>query len=247
VICLKRRFSRFRFYFINIFLGIVIFAVAAVILIYFFCKTDEVTMEGTDIYAKEDMEAYVLSDKYSDNAVYAVLINTFHPPRDIPFVEKVTVRLTSYHSIDILVQEKDMIGYIALTEGNYAYFDEDGNVVEISERVLSDKIPISGVLVESAEVGQKVALEEKQLSFLTALLKALNKYDIPVAAGAFDEAGNLSVAYNNIWISVGDQTYLEEKIMRLPHILPQLEGQSGTLHLENWSEDNTDIVFEKQT
>jgi cell division protein FtsQ len=82
---------------------------------------------------------------------------------------------------------------------------------------------------------------------LTALLKALNKYDIPVAAGAFDEAGNLSVAYNNIWISVGDQTYLEEKIMRLPHILPQLEGQSGTLHLENWSEDNTDIVFEKQT
>ena len=39
--------------------------------------------------------------------------------------------------------------------------------------------------------------------------------------------------------------YLEEKIMRLPHILPYLDGQTGILHLEDWTEDNTDIVFER--
>ena len=53
------------------------------------------------------------------------------------------------------------------------------------------------------------------------------------------------VAYGGIVINVGDKSYLEEKIMRLPHILPNIEGQSGILHLENWTPDNTDIVFER--
>ena len=46
-----------------------------------------------------------------------------------------------------------------------------------------------------------------------------------------------------IQILLGKQTDLEEKLMRLPKILPYLEGMTGILHLENWSRDNTDIVF----
>ena len=30
-------------------------------------------------------------------------------------------------------------------------------------------------------------------------------------------------------------------------ILPKIEGMQGTLHLENYSSQNTDIVFEKDT
>jgi len=40
---------------------------------------------------------------------------------------------------------------------------------------------------------------------------------------------------------------LEEKIDRMLRILPQIEGLYGTLHLENYSSQNTDIVFEKDT
>ena len=31
--------------------------------------------------------------------------------------------------------------------------------------------------------------------------------------------------------------------MRMDQILPQLEGQTGTLHLDTWSESSTDIYF----
>ena len=38
---------------------------------------------------------------------------------------------------------------------------------------------------------------------------------------------------------------MSEKVMRLSYILPKLEGMTGTLHLEDWNTENTDIVFEK--
>ena len=38
-------------------------------------------------------------------------------------------------------------------------------------------------------------------------------------------------------------TDLNEKILRMDQILLQLDGMSGMLHLETWSETNTDIYF----
>ena len=35
------------------------------------------------------------------------------------------------------------------------------------------------------------------------------------------------------------------EIERLKAIMPSLEGQSGTLHLESWTEETTNIVFDK--
>lgn len=203
-------------------------------------------MEGTDIYVAEDMEQYLLDGVYGNNALFATILSKVRPQKEIPFIQEAKIQMTGYNSLNIKVKEKQMIGYLVLKDGGYAYFDEEGRVVEISDRLLPDRILISGVTPDKNKVGETIGLEEKQLTFLTALLKALVKYDIPVSAGIVDPNGNISVLYGTILINVGDQNYLEEKIMRLPHILPRLEGQTGTLHLENWSEDNTDIVFEKQ-
>jgi len=43
---------------------------------------------------------------------------------------------------------------------------------------------------------------------------------------------------------VGSADNLTDKLMRLEYILPELTGKKGTLHLENWSNENTDIIFE---
>ena len=49
---------------------------------------------------------------------------------------------------------------------------------------------------------------------------------------------------DDITVNVGSADNLTDKIMRLQYILPQLTNQTGTLHLENWSNENTDIIFE---
>ena len=38
---------------------------------------------------------------------------------------------------------------------------------------------------------------------------------------------------------------LEEKVMRLEQILPNLSGESGVLDLQNYSEDRKNVTFQK--
>ena len=45
---------------------------------------------------------------------------------------------------------------------------------------------------------------------------------------------------------MGNEENLSQKIIRLSSILPQLAGLKGTLHLENWTEETVDIVFDKE-
>lgn len=236
----------FRFYFMNILLGILIVGIVSVVGIAMFCSIHKVSVEGSTIYTEEEVKQLVLDGKYPNNSVYETLHNGIRPKKNIPFISKVTVKLTGYDKIAIKVVEKDCVGHIPLEKGGYAYFDEEGSVVEVSDRLIDKSIGVSGVTLKKAEIGQKVALKKEQLNLMVQLLKSMQKYELAITGLTFDEAGNATVSYENMFISVGKADFLEEKMMRLPYILPQLEGQAGTLHLENWSKDNTDIVFRKQ-
>ena len=63
----------------------------------------------------------------------------------------------------------------------------------------------------------------------------------------YDDKGHITIKYETYSIALGNSYLLEEKIDRMLRILPQIEGMYGTLHLENYSNQNTDIVFEKDT
>ena len=52
---------------------------------------------------------------------------------------------------------------------------------------------------------------------------------------------------DNVKINLGLKNDMDDKCKRLSKILSQLGNQSGTLHLENFSPNNTDIVFKKET
>lgn len=241
----RRRFSRFRFYFINIFLGVVIVGLLLGMFIYFGCNIKSVTVKGSTLYTDEEIENYVLNDAYSYNGVYAALKNLLKPRKDIPFVESVTVRLSGIHSVSIIVKEKKVIGYLALSDGTYAYFDGEGTVQEVSDRLLENVIPVSGIACQEASAGDALPIEKDELSYLTSLLKGLEKYEITPEQIQFDDDEGATVLSQNIQIQMGKDVYLEEKLMRLSRIMPYLEGMNGILHLENWSPDNTDIVFKK--
>lgn len=241
----KRRFSKFRFYFLNILLAVVIVCIIAAMAIYAFCTVHTVKVKGNTICSEDEIKQQVLDDSYSKNTVYAFVKNLVKPKTDIPFVEKVNVKLKGYDALEIDVKEKKLFGCILLADNQLAYFDENGQVVEISDRVVENVMQVSGVTLEKANVGSKVGLKKDQLAFMLNLLKIMKKYEIGINSLSFDERGRILVAYGGIVINVGDKSYLEEKIMRLPHILPNIEGQTGILHLENWTPDNTDIVFER--
>ena len=212
---------------------------------YFFCDLKTVKVKNSTLYTEQEIENYVLDDPYSGNTMYVFVKNLIDPREDIPFVDHLDVRLTGLHSVEVTVTEKKMMAYLAAEEGSYIYFDSEGKVMEISDRLIDGLIPVSGIACGEVKAGDKLPVEDDLLTYLTAVLKSLAKYEITPESITFHDLNTVSFLYQGIEVSLGRQEYLDEKMMRIPKILPYLEGMTGILHLENWSPDNTDIVFKK--
>ena len=128
------------------------------------------------------------------------------------------------------------------------YFDGDGNVVEVSERLIEGKPVVYGLVVEDAKVGEPLPIESTVKRNLVQLQNYFTIEQISYDAVSFNGDGTITVLINggNIELSIGTSNLLREKVRRLPYILPQIEGMTGVLHLEDWTKDSTDIVFEKR-
>lgn len=245
-----KRESKVKYYFFNIILGIVIFTLMAAMFIVFFCQVQKVTVEGSVVNDPAIIQAYILDDEYSKNAVYDVVKNFFKPKKGIPFVEKYTVTMKSLNHLLITVTEKPRSGILVdEAAGQYIYFDNEGVVTEISNIYLSDLLVVTGVTPKSATIGKYIPIKKVQRRSLLALIKMLKKYDVSVSSINFDEDGTLSFVHETMTVSLGTISRLEDKIHRLSQIIPKWEEQTGsapgTLYLDDLTEENTDAVFKR--
>ena len=232
--------------FIELILAVVIMLAILAAGAYFLCPITEAKVEGTDLDTSEEIIQYILDDEYSHNTVYAYVKNKLFPKGDAEFIESFDVKITGLNSVTIVCNEKKILGYMVGEDDKYIYFNYSGNIVEISETFVDrGYMKVEGVSCESPEIGSKLSIGKSQMGYLTSLIKLLHKNDLMPNGIIYDEDGRITLAYDSYNISLGSSVYLEEKIDRAIRILPQLEGLRGTLHLENYSNGNTDIVFEK--
>lgn len=224
-----------------------LFALGAFIVVNVF-TVEQVVVEGNSLYTDKQIETLVLNDEYSWNSLYVTLKYRFVEIGEVPFVDAMEVSLEGPHTIHIDVYEKGILGYIYIPIlGQNAYFDKDGFVVETSKNVIPDVPMITGIHCNEVVLYEQLPLErEGILRQLLNLSQTLKKYELLPEEIAFNNAGEATLMYQNIRVVVGDNTNLSQKIVRLAYILPQLNGMAGTLHLENWTEENTDIIFDKE-
>jgi cell division protein FtsQ len=141
------------------------------------------------------------------------------------------------------VYEKALAGYVAYLDG-FMYFDKDGFVVE-SSKVKTVGVPqIMGLTFDHMILGAPLPVENKEIfTSIMSLTSLLKKYELTADQIYFQKAGNIVIYFGGIKTVLGDDTHLEDKMMRLPQILPKLEGQKGTLHMENISADRYNATF----
>ncbi len=242
----KKRRGNFFLFLIELILGLAILAILLGAAAYYFCPLQKVKVEGTDLYTSDEIKGYILDDEYSDNTIYAFGKNLLFPKHDAEFIESFDVKMTGLNSITIVCNEKTILGYITSEDEQYIYFDYNGVIVEISQTFIDrGYMKVEGVSCEKPEVGSKLSIGDSEIGYLTSLIKLLRKNDLMPNGIIYDENVRIILAYDTYNISLGSSIYLEEKIDRMMLIMPQIEGMHGTLHLENYSSANTDIVFEK--
>lgn len=233
----------------HIFRGILIFifvlAIAAVIGIKVFVIKN-VEVEGNSLYDAATIEKVVLNDDYSWNTLYVYFKYKFKKTEALPFIDTMEISIKDPQTIHIEVYEKGSIGYLYISGiGENAYFDKDGIVVETSSDVLPDIPKIEGISCDEVVLYEKLPIPENQLKDMLTLTQALKRNNLVPDSITYDSQSLPVLSYGNIRVEVGDTDKLTQKVERISKILPTIKGMSGTLHLENWTEETTNIVFEK--
>lgn len=231
---------------------IIIEAVAGILLIFvlvFFLgfRVTGVQVEGNSFYSDDQIKNMVLDAPIAKNSILAGFLNTEKNTKDAAMIDSITVSRVNRNTLLLQVKEKQMIGYIEF-QGQCVNFDRQGIIQIITEDPLENVPRIEGINVKEAIQGERLTgINTSKLNTILSVGKMLEKMEEKPDRLAFNELNQLVMYYGDIEVRLGDDENMDEKINRLVGILPELEGMSGILHLENTTEDSESVVFDDAT
>ena len=210
-------------------------------------KVKTVIVEGSTHYTTDEITNYVLDSKFCRNTVFVYFKYHNKSIKDVPFVEQMDVNIVDRNTVKIHVYEKYTAGCISHL-GEYMYFDNDGKVIEVS-KIKTENVPVvTGLSFDHFVLHEPLPIENKDIfNSILNITKLLNKNDLIADTIYFDENRNITLFFDDVRVNIGDGSNMNEQFMTLPKILPSLEGQKGVLHMEKYSEDNPNVVFNIDT
>ncbi|MCI5509758.1 MAG: hypothetical protein MR436_04800 [Eubacterium sp.] len=140
------------------------------------------------------------------------------------------------------VQEVQMIQAEEVNQGNE-------NATEFHAAV-TDVPRVLGITEGSVSLGEKIdAVDQGVFNTVLGITRMVEKYGILPEIVLFNENLEITLVYQegNIHCELGKDTLLEEKITRVAAIMPKMKEYTGILHLEDYTEDTTNIIFSKES
>ena len=207
-------------------------------------RVRQVTVTGNAYYTKEEVVDLLLDEGSLQNTLLVYLRYKYQEHPEIPFIDDFEVTMDSWQSLKIRVYEKNMVGYVRYL-GQNVYFDKDGIVVESSTQELEGIPQISGVTFDSLAIHQPLSVEDPTIfDTILSITKLLTKYDLDPDEIRFGAGGELFLQLGDVKVALVTGENLDEKISRLKQLEGDLKDKSGTLHMENYTDETTHISLE---
>lgn len=207
-------------------------------------RVRQVTVTGNAYYTKEEVVDLLLDEGSLQNTLLVYLRYKYQEHPEIPFIDDFEVTMDSWQSLKIRVYEKNMVGYVRYL-GQDVYFDKDGIVVESSTQELEGIPQISGVTFDSLAIHQPLSVEDPTIfDTILSITKLLTKYDLDPDEIRFGAGGELFLQLGDVKVALGTGENLDEKISRLKQLEGDLKDKSGTLHMENYTDETMHISLE---
>ena len=232
-------------------IGFTIFACCAFLAgIYYYIttayKVTTVYVDGNVHYTNEEVMDMVMKGRYGKNSLYLAMKYKDKGVEGIPFVEKMDVNILTPNTIRISVYEKALAGYVEYL-GRYMYFDRDGTVVESSSERTRGIPQVTGLRFDYVVVNEPLPVENDEIfKRILDITQLLNKYELTADKIFFDSSYILTLFFEEVRVTLGSSSEIDQKIIKLKNILPELEGKSGTLQMENYTEDTKNITFHQE-
>jgi cell division protein FtsQ len=230
----------------GIIIAIIIFiAIAADYVLKNYTITN-IYVDGNTHYTDEEIVSMVMVDKLDHNSLYLSLKYRDKSITDIPFIEKMDVNIVSPDTIRINVYEKAIAGYISYL-GRYMYFDRDGIIVESSLETTDGVPEVMGLDFNSVVLYQRLPIDNADVfEEILDITQLLSKYNLNADKIFFDKDYNVYLYFDDVEVTIGTNSHIDEKIIQLQYILPKLEGKSGILDMEDYDGTSKNIIFQEK-
>ncbi len=239
---MESRFNRRIFLAVTLILLVIALGVGAWYVVSEY-KVTELQVEGNIHYTRDEIAQMVLPGGIRNNSLYLRLWYRNRKMEDIPFVETMDVEIISHHKVKVTVYEKALAGCFEYL-GNYMYFDRDGVVVESSTQTTDGVPQIKGLTFDHVVLYEPLPVENDEIfSEILKVTQLLDKYELTADQIFFSSAGDLTLYFGKVRVNMGGEADVDEKVMQLREILPNLEGQSGILHMESYTSETTKVTF----
>ena len=105
---------------------------------------------------------------------------------------------------------------------------------------------ITGLVISGAAVGERLPVKYSSIYAALGALKSFAEGNriYPTSVDVSGK-GNLELHFNDVTIDLGDGTHIEKRLDVFKHIIYELLGRSGTLHLENYDGTQSRLIFSK--
>lgn len=218
---------------------------AGVILIGFRVKNIEIT--GTRRISDATIEDLIHLDECHGNTLLLYLMNRKIDVSDIDMIEQMKVEITGPRSVRVNVEEQLLVGFFRIGDTSY-YVNENGLVILTQNTKIEGVPEILGLEISNAVQGDYLSCD--QMSALEDLLQIaaiIQETELSVETLEMTEDGHYTVAWQNIKALLGRNVYMNEKIGELKSLQerPEVAGQSGTFHLEEYDATKDTIIFRK--
>ncbi|MEF9942193.1 MAG: hypothetical protein RSA90_00365 [Lachnospiraceae bacterium] len=232
--------KRYLFYaFIVILLGIAIIIISTLLLTH----VQKISIDGNEYITDDEIAKWVQDDPYARNSLYILWKYKTGRYKIPPNMEKADISLSAPWTVKVQVKEKKIVAY-TLSDKDYVYFDKDGLVIARNSEFRDDIPGIEGIEASDIELYKVLPVKDtkvfKNILDVTEVLKRSEL--IPERIVCQD--ADITLYFGTVCVQLGKGN-LEEKIIQISPILEKLGDQSGTLHLEHFSEGSETISFEK--
>lgn len=203
-----------------------------------------VYVDGNTHYSDVEIRDMLMDGFLGNNSIFLSLKYKDKSIEGVPFVSKMDVTVVDNNTIRINVYEKATAGYVEYLE-RYMYFDKDGVVIEASDQKTKGIPWVTGLTFDHVMIYEPLPVEDKAVfESILSITQLVNKHNLSIDRIYFAPNGTVTLYFEEVKVTLGEPKDMDEKIMKLQYMLPELEGKSGTLRMENYSEDTKNISFE---
>ncbi|MSS63031.1 cell division protein FtsQ/DivIB [Velocimicrobium porci] len=207
-------------------------------------RAKNIIISGCDHYTQEEMKDMLFESLFDNNTILFYMKYRYIGLKDIPFVQKITVKREGRNGLKIKVYEKTLVASIKYM-GEYVYFDKEGTVLESSQEPVGGIPNIVGLHSKGFVLYESLQVKEKDIfAQILDLSQLLQRYNLEINKIRFNDQKEVELECNGIRIYLGKKDFYDEQIAALSEILPKAVDQKlkGVIHMENYTSGSEVIL-----